>query len=76
MKLNMTTIILQVNLHSGWFEGAHLFVPSTNNAFEATNRVIEDQKTFPNSFIFLQMILIRLLILNISWGEEKEEERI
>jgi transposase-like protein len=33
------------NLNS-WYEGYNIFTPSTNNALEATNRVIKDEHTF------------------------------
>ncbi len=29
--------------HPGWFEGVSLFVPSTNNALESTNRTLKDK---------------------------------
>jgi hypothetical protein len=32
--------------HNGWYEGVLHFTPSTNNALEATNRVIKDEHTF------------------------------
>ena len=30
---------------NGWYEGVSLFVPSTNNALESTNRVVKDEST-------------------------------
>jgi len=32
--------------HNGWYEGMLHFTPITNNALEATNRVINDENTF------------------------------
>jgi hypothetical protein len=32
--------------HNGWYEGMLHFTPSTNNALQATNRVIKDENTF------------------------------
>ena len=32
--------------HNGWYEGIQHLTPSTNNALEATNRVIKDENTF------------------------------
>jgi hypothetical protein len=32
--------------HDAWYEGVQHFTPSTNNALEATNRVIKDENTF------------------------------
>jgi len=32
--------------HDAWYEGVEHFTPSTNNALEATNRVIKDENTF------------------------------
>ena len=34
-----------LNSKNGWFEGLATYVPSTNNALEATNRVIKDEDT-------------------------------
>ena len=35
----------QLTSHNGWYEGVRHFTPSTNNALEATNRVIKDENT-------------------------------
>jgi hypothetical protein len=35
-----------IQSNPGWYEGVQLYTPSTNNALEATNKVIKDDGTF------------------------------
>ena len=65
----------RINLHSGWFEGAHLFVPSTNNALEATNRVIKDQKTFRNRLPLSQFLQLAIDIV-YGWSFDRDPSNI
>jgi hypothetical protein len=56
--------------HNSWYEGYNIFSPSTNNALEATNRVIKDEHTFRERHTLLRFFTIVNDIVN-KWSKSR-----
>lgn len=57
-----------VKKNVNWFEGYKQFTPSTNNALEATNRVIKDEDTLRNR-LPLARFLTTVTVMIEKWGK-------
>jgi hypothetical protein len=60
-----------VEANRGWYEGVALFVPSTNNALEATNRTIKDDSTFRERFSLSRFLSLTATIV-YNWSYERD----
>lgn len=56
-----------IHLNPNWYEGAKILTPSTNNALEATNRVIKDDRTFRERLPLPRFIEVLYHIID-DWG--------
>ncbi|CAF1550987.1 unnamed protein product [Adineta ricciae] len=61
--------------NDGWYEGVQLYVPSTNNALEATNRTIKDDGTFRERHTLSRFLQISSDIVN-NWSKERDPSSI
>jgi predicted DNA-binding antitoxin AbrB/MazE fold protein len=61
--------------NDGWYEGVQLYVPSTNNALEATNRTIKDDGTFRERHVLSRFLQIASDIVN-NWSKERDSSSI
>ncbi|CAF4368506.1 unnamed protein product [Rotaria sp. Silwood2] len=59
-----------LNSKNGWFEGLATHVPSTNNALEATNRVIKDEDTLRERLVLSRFTVVLFSIVN-KWSKER-----
>ncbi len=57
------------------YEGLELYVPSTNNALEATNRVIEDEDTIRERLPLSRFTIVVFEIVN-KWSKERNPTRV
>ncbi|KAF9758301.1 hypothetical protein NGRA_3148 [Nosema granulosis] len=57
--------------HNAWYEGVRHFTPSTNNALEATNRVIKDENTFRERLPLSRFKVLALEIVE-KWSKSYE----
>ena len=57
-----------LNSKNGWFEGLATYVPSTNNALEATNRVIKDEDTLREWLVLSRFTVVLFSIVN-KWSK-------
>jgi hypothetical protein len=64
-----------VETNRGWYEGVALFVPSTNNALEATNRTIKDDSTFRERFSLSRFLSLATTIV-YNWSYERDPTNI
>ncbi len=55
---------------NGCYEGLELYVPSTNNALEATNRVIKDEDTIREWLVSSIFTVVVFSIVN-KWSKEQ-----
>jgi len=55
----------------GWFEGMQTYIPSTNNALEATNRAIKDDGTFRERHCLSRFLVISTKIVQ-EWSIERD----
>ena len=60
-----------LNSKNGWFEGLATYVPSTNNALEATNRVIKDEDTLRERLVLSRFTVVLFSIVN-KWSKERD----
>jgi hypothetical protein len=60
---------------NGWYEGLAMYVPSTNNALEATNRVIKDEDTLRERLVLSRFTVVLFSIVN-KWSKERNPTRI
>ncbi|CAF2123572.1 unnamed protein product [Rotaria magnacalcarata] len=60
-----------IQSNNGWYEGIQLYTPSTNNALEATNRVIKDDGTFRERHVLSRFLTISFTIIN-NWSIERD----
>lgn len=60
-----------IQSNNGWYEGIQLYTPSTNNALEATNRVIKDDGTFRERHVLSRFLTISSTIIN-NWSIERD----
>jgi hypothetical protein len=61
--------------HPGWYEGMQLYIPSTNNALEATNRTIKENSTFRNR-LQLSVFLYTATKIVHNWSYDRDEKNI
>ncbi|CAM4814310.1 unnamed protein product [Rotaria magnacalcarata] len=61
--------------NAGWYEGLQLYVPSTNNALEATNRTIKDDGTIRERHVLSRFLTIVSNIVN-NWSIERDTSSI
>ena len=64
-----------LNSKNGWFEGLATYVPSTNNALEATNRVIKDEDTLRERLVLSRFTVVLFSIVN-KWSKERNPTHI
>ncbi|CAF0857349.1 unnamed protein product [Rotaria sordida] len=55
---------------NGWYEGLSMYVPSTNNALEATNRMIKDEDTLRERLVLSRFTVVIFSIVN-KWSKER-----
>ncbi|CAF4458659.1 unnamed protein product, partial [Rotaria sp. Silwood2] len=55
---------------NGWYEGLAIYVPSTNNALEATSRVIKDEDTLRERLVLSRFTVVLFSIVN-KWSKER-----
>ncbi|CAF4632468.1 unnamed protein product [Rotaria sp. Silwood2] len=60
-----------LQLNCGWYEGIQMYVPSTNNALESTNRTIKDDGTFRERHVLSRFLTIASNIIN-NWSIERD----
>jgi hypothetical protein len=60
-----------VKSNGGWYEGIQLYTPSTNNALEATNKIIKDDGTFRERHVLSRFLTITSSIIN-NWSIERD----
>jgi hypothetical protein len=60
---------------NGWYECVQIYVPSTNNALEATNRVINDGDTIRERLVLSRFTVVVFSIVN-KWSKERNPVRI
>ena len=60
-----------LSLNSGWYEGIQLYVPSTNNALESTNRTIKDDGTFRERHVLSRFLTISSDIVR-NWSIDRD----
>ncbi|CAF1167498.1 unnamed protein product [Adineta ricciae] len=60
-----------IQSNSGWYEGIQFHTPSTNNALEATNRVIKDDGTFRERHVLSRFLTISSTIVH-NWSVERD----
>ncbi len=60
-----------VKSNGGWYEGIQLYTPSTNNALEATNKVIKDDEAFRERHVLSRFLTIISNIIN-NWSVERD----
>ena len=53
-----------IKSNNGWYEGIQVYTPSTNNALEATNKVIKDDSTFRERHVLSRFLVIASNIIN------------
>lgn len=61
--------------NNGWYEGIQLYVPSTNNALEATNRTIKDDGTFRERHALSRFLQIASDIVK-NWSKERDPSSV
>ena len=64
-----------IKSNNGWYEGIQLYTPSTNNALEATNKVIKDDGTFRERHFLSRFLVIASNIIN-DWSVERDPSSI
>jgi hypothetical protein len=57
--------------NSGWYEGIQLYVPSTNNALESTNRTIKDDGTFRERHVLSRFLTTSSDIIH-NWSIDRD----
>jgi hypothetical protein len=55
----------------GWYEGVRLYMPSTNNALEATNRTIKDDGTFRERHVLSRFLTTASDIVR-NWSIDRD----
>jgi len=58
-----------------WYEGVAIFVPSTNNALEATNKTIKDDSTFRERYSLSRFLSLASTIVS-NWSNERDPTNI
>ncbi|CAF4457980.1 unnamed protein product [Rotaria sp. Silwood2] len=64
-----------IQTNGGWYEGIQLYTPSTNNALEATNKVIKDDGTFRERHVLSRFLVVASNIIN-NWSIERDPSSI
>ena len=59
-----------IGLKNGWYKGLEIYVPSTNNALKATNRVIKDEDTVRERLVLSRFTVVALSIVK-KWSKER-----
>ena len=59
-----------IDSNDGWYEGVELYVPSTNNALEATNKVVKDEGTYRERHVLSRFLVIASDIVK-NWSVER-----
>ncbi|CAF1495082.1 unnamed protein product, partial [Didymodactylos carnosus] len=60
---------------NGWYEGLQMYVSSTNNALEATNRVIKDEDTIRGRLVLSRFTVVVFSIV-MKWSKERNPIRV
>lgn len=58
-----------------WYEGLQMYIPSTNNALEATNRVIKDEDTIRERLVLSRFTVVVFSIVK-KWLKERNPARV
>jgi hypothetical protein len=60
--------------HSGWYEGHSEYTPSTNNALEATNKVIKQENTLRERFVLFRFLVVAIEMVR-KWSRDRDENQ-
>lgn len=60
-----------IDSNNGWYEGVEFYVPSTNNALEATNKVVKDDGTYRERHVLSRFLVIASDIVK-NWSAERK----